>query len=398
MKVLLLNQFFAPDSAATSQLLTDVARELVETGHSVTVICSGSTYAKSGSGEAAGVEVRRVRNLAFGRRKIQRLSSYVSYLVPAFWLALWERDSPGLIVSMTTPPGLSVIGGIVAWIRGSRHFIWEMDVYPDVAEAIGVLSPKSWITGVLGWVFDRSRHRADGILTLGECMAARIGRRGISPAKIHVTENWADGEAILPLPFRADGKLSILYSGNLGLVHEVDTVANAMLRMRENRRVEFIFSGGGRLRPDLEGFCKAKGLRQVLFEDYCAREKLAQRLSEGDIGLVTQKKETKGCVVPSKAYGVMAAGRPLLFVGPSDSTLARMIAKHQCGWHIEPGDVDGLVGLLQSLTDQPELVWAAGRRAHEAFLRNYDLPFGVTRVCEALGCQIEQRERLSAAV
>jgi colanic acid biosynthesis glycosyl transferase WcaI len=397
MKVLLFNQFFAPDSAATSQLLTDVARELTEQGHSVTVICSGSTYAKAGSSEAPGVEIRRVRNLAFGRRKIQRLSSYISYLAPAVWLGLWERK-PDLVVSMTTPPGLSVVGGFVAWVRGSRHFIWEMDVYPDVAEAIGVLSPNGWITRVLGWVFDRSRHGADGILALGECMATRIGRRGISPSKIHVTENWADGEAIRPLPFRSDGKLSLLYSGNLGPVHEVDTVADAMLRMREDPRVRFIFSGGGRMRGWLEGFCAAKGLRQVTFEYYCPRENLTQRLSEGDIGLVTQKKGTTGCVVPSKTYGVMAAGRPVLFIGPSDSTPARMIAKHQCGWHIEPGDVDGLVALLQRLTENPKLVWTAGKRAHDAFLRHYDLPHGVGRVCEALGCLIEESVRVSAAI
>src|ERR1051325_4303839 len=230
MKVLLFNQFFAPDSAATSQLLTDLARELTQQGHSVKVICSGSTYSKLGSAEAPGVEVCRVRNMAFGRRKVQRLCSYVSYLAPALWLGLWERD-PELVVSMTTPPGLSVVGALVAWVHGSRHFIWEMDVYPDVAEAIGVLRPNGWMARLLGWVFDKSRQGADGILALGDCMAARIERRGISPSKIHVTENWADSEAIRPLPFAADGKISILYSGNLGLVHELDTVAQAMLQM-----------------------------------------------------------------------------------------------------------------------------------------------------------------------
>jgi glycosyltransferase involved in cell wall biosynthesis len=397
MKVLLLNQFFAPDSAATSQLLTDVARELTQQGHSVTVICSGSIYATLGSTEAPGVEVRRVRNMAFGRGKVQRLCSYASYLMPAFWLALWQR-SPDVIVSMTTPPGLSVVGGLVAWVKGSKHFIWEMDVYPDVAEALGVLRPDGWVTRVLGWAFDLSRKSADGILTLGDCMATRIKSRGISVSKIHVTENWADGDAIRPCLFRADGKLSVLYSGNLGLVHELDTVSAAMLQMREESRMEFIFAGGGRMRAGLERFCAEKGLRQVVFEDYCSRENLARRLSEGDIGLVTQRPETAGCVVPSKSYGVLAAGRPVLFIGPAESTIARMISRYQCGWHVEAGDVQGLVGLLQRLVDEPELVWSAGGRAREVFLRHYDLPEGVARVCEALGCAVEENVRASAAI
>jgi hypothetical protein len=118
-------------------------------------------------------------------------------------------------------------------LKGSKHFIWEMDVYPDVAEALGVLRPTSWMTRALGWLFDMSRKRAHGILALGDCMAARIKDRGISKSRIHITENWADGDAIRPCPFRADGKLSLLYSGNLGLVHELNTVTAAMLQMRE---------------------------------------------------------------------------------------------------------------------------------------------------------------------
>jgi hypothetical protein len=168
--------------------------------------------------------------------------------------------------------------------------------------------------------------------------------------------------------------------------------------MRDDAGLEFIFSGGGRLRADLEAFCAENKVRHVLFEHYCPREDLSERLNEGDIGLVTQRKESAGCLVPSKAYGVMAAGRPVLFVGPRDSTTAQMISKHQCGWQVDPGDVDGLVNLLQSLSAKPELVGAAGRRAHDAFLRHYELSHGVARVCDALGSPIEERARLSAAV
>ena len=214
MRILLLNQFFCPDSAATSQLLTDVARELVEQGHSVEVICGGSTYLEAGSGEAPGVEVTRLPNAGFGRGKVQRLASYFSYLIPAIWYGGWGKK-PDLIVSMTTPPGLSVVGGLVAWVRGSRHFIWEMDVYTDLVVELHYLKRGASITAAMWWVFELSRRRADGIITLGECMAERMRGR-VADEKIHVAENWADGGLIRPRAFRADGRLKLLYSGTWG--------------------------------------------------------------------------------------------------------------------------------------------------------------------------------------
>lgn len=388
MHILLLNQFFCPDSAPTSQLLTDVARELVGQGHTVTVICGGSTYADAGSAEAPGVTVRRVKNLGFGRGKIRRLCSYISFLALALLLGLRE-PKPELILSMTTPPGLSSVGALIAWFRRTRHFIWEMDVYPDVAEALGVLKPE-WrqLTRFMRWAFDLPRRWAHGIITLGECMAWRMEAHGLAQGKIHIAENWADGRAFPPIPFRDDGVLTLLYSGNLGLVHELDTVRQAILQLRNNERVNFVFAGGGKLRGAFESYCGENHLTQVSFEGYCEREKLGRRFAEAHIGLVTQKEKTMGCVVPSKAYGIMAAGRPLLFVGPADSTVGRMIRRFQCGWQVDCENSDGLTWLIETLSKNPGFVREAGRRAREAFIAHYDMPLGVERVCEILGCPV----------
>ena len=107
--------------------------------------------------------------------------------------------------------------------------------------------------------------------------------------------------------------------------------------------------------------------------------------ARGDIGLVTQQNACSGAVVPSKVYGLLAAGRPILFIGPADATPAAIIHRYRCGWHIECGDVDGLVELLAQLSAQPELVRAAGQRARETLLAHYDRPLGVARICDILG-------------
>src|SRR4029077_10910077 len=106
-----------------------------------------------------------------------------------------------LVVTLTTPPLISLLGTLLKNFRGSRHFIWEMDVYPDIAVCLNVLKSRSVVTRLIGAVADFSRKRADGIIVLGEDMKARLVARGIPEHKIFVVENWADGREIVPAPF-----------------------------------------------------------------------------------------------------------------------------------------------------------------------------------------------------
>ena len=319
----------------------------------------------------------------FGRGKIQRVASYLSYIIPATWFGLIGKK-PDLILSMTTPPGLAVIGGFVAWVRGAKHFIWEMDLYMDLVMELEYLGHGKRIATAVGWLIDQARKRADGVIILGECMAQRMRGR-IHESRLHIAENWADGNVIQQTAFQSDGNLKILYSGNLGLVHDVFTVQEAILRLRDDNQIRFTFAGSGRQYQRLQRFCQEQKL-PVAFEAHCERDGLTSRLGASDLGLVTQKTEALGCVVPSKTYGIMAAGRPILFVGPGASTTARIIDKFKCGWHVECGNADGLVALLQLLQAKPELVREAGSNARRAFIANYHVALGVGRVCDLLGC------------
>src|SRR5260370_377868 len=152
-------------SAATSQLLTDLARHLAGQGLPVTVICGRSDYADANSGDLFGVSVRRTFNLPFGHGKISRVLSYGSFYVGAAWLGLTTRQ-PDTVLTLTTPPLLSIVGTLVKKLRGSRHYIWEMDVYPDIAIQLGVLSPRGPLTRIIGALADWSRRNADGIIAL----------------------------------------------------------------------------------------------------------------------------------------------------------------------------------------------------------------------------------------
>jgi colanic acid biosynthesis glycosyl transferase WcaI len=394
MRILLLNQFFYPDSAATSQLLTDLARGLAAEGHSVRVICGRSSYAEPDSRNPPAVEIVRTGDLPFGRGLLARVFSYTSFLAGAGCRGLFG-PRPDLILTLTPPPPLCVFGSFLKTVFRARHFIWEMDLYPDIAVDLGVLHPHSWFTRLMGASFDRARRRADGIIALGECMRQRLIRRGIPAERIHVADNWADGAEIFPLPFPDPSPLRILYSGNLGLAHDVDTIRAAIHHFRSDSRFHFAFAGAGPHRQALESFCASlvgqalppanSVTVNVAFSGYRPRHELAAAFGACHIGLVTQKPATLGSAVPSKTYGLMAAGRPILYIGPREATPALIVERFRCGWQISPGDTVGLVALLERLAADPGLVSRAGERGRIAFLRHYDLPIGVARVCAILG-------------
>jgi len=192
----------------------------------------------------------------------------------------------------------------------------------------------------------------------------------------------------------------VMYSGNLGLSHDVDAVLFAIRELKEDPRFQFRFVGGGQRQKDLQALCNQEGLANAVFLPYCTRSKLAKSLSEADIGLVTQRAASAGSVVPSKVYGLMAAGRPILYVGPKAATPNWIVERFRCGWQVECGDGPALVELLQELHTREDLILSAGSRAREAFLQHYDQPQGVERICSLIGAigtqsQVDARDKVA---
>lgn len=385
MRILFINQFFWPDAAATGQFLEDLVRHLAAAGHEVTVICSANRYAAaSPDTPAPPARILRVRGVPFARSIAGRALSYASFYAGSLWRAL-RTARPDLVVSMTTPPALSVIGMLLQRMRGARHFIWEMDLFPDALVSLGAMRQGSLAERAMGWLIDLSRRRSDGVIALGPCMQERLLRRGIPAERIHIADNWADSAEITAEPLHEGDDLQVLYSGNLGLSHDIGTIAGAMEALDGDACFGFRFAGGGARRSELERLCREKRLEQVSFLPYARRGDLSASLAAADVGLVTVREECSGTVVPSKVYGLLAAGRPILFIGPPSASAARLIEEHRCGWQVECGDVEGLVRLLRELQRNRRRVRAAGLRGRRAFLRYYDREAGLARIAGILG-------------
>ncbi len=390
MRVLFVNQYYWPDYAATAQQMSDLAEHLVEHGHDVTVVCSRGQYA-DGSGAPTpkrqthrGVRIRRLSAPGFGKAgRFGRIIDYAGFhLLTGLWMLLfgWRYD---VIVTLTTPPLIGLYATFVRWLSFGRvrHVCWVMDLHPDIEFELDMWSPRHPLYAALGWLNDLHLRHADACGVLGPCMGERLRDKRIGPDRIEVISVWNRAGDVEPMP-AADstlrrehgltGKFVVMYSGNAGIIHHFDAVCQAMLTLKDDDRIRFLFVGSGRRLDEIRAFVDEHRLTNFLHLPYQPREQLGDSLAAGDVHLVTMRPRMQGTAVPCKTYGIMAAGRPILFVGPADADTAVQVREGDMGYVLDVADADELIRTIRKLADDPELVQHLGRRAHAQFLEHFE--------------------------
>ena len=381
MNILLLNQFFPPDLAPTGQMAADLAEDLVAAGHSVTVVVSRGDYLGGKKRDARstwrGVEVHRVAATSLGKRTLaHRALDYGSFYASAGWV-LRRLPPPDVIVAMTTPP-LIAATALGARRKGTKLVYWVQDLYPEIAIAFGAVGESALHTRTMAAVSHRVMQASAQVMVLGEAMKEKAVNAGARRDRVSIIPNWADGTVIRPIaheanPLRDDlargARFVVLYSGNIGRAHDVSTMVGAARKLADRTDIAFVFQGEGNKRAELE--LGTRGLPNVRFAPYQPREKLAESLSAADVHLITLSPNVLGLLEPSKLYGVMAAGRPALYVGPERSEVARTVAAERMGACLGNGNVDGLVEAITRRAMDPGICQEEGTRARQAFDRDY---------------------------
>lgn len=387
MRVLILNQFYAPDISAVSQMATDLAEDFVSKGHEVTVLASQGTYfgeeRLTGREQINGVDVIRVSATSWGKRTLGgRLIDYLSFFFAAMVRIGWVPRQD-VIVAMTVPPWVAVVGLWGRFIRHGRLVVWVQDLYPDVGVALGTMREKGVLTLLFRWVTRRCLVAADKVVVLGAAMRQRVLALGAATGDVVVLPNWADGEAIQPRAKPPSAtRFTVMYSGNMGRGHDIETILDAARRLDGKAEVVFSFVGDGAKRGLVEA--AARGATNVELRDYCERGELADSLGAGDVHVVSLLSSLEGMVEPSKLYGVMAAGRPAIFVGPSGSEVASTIRTWDCGLVVENGAAEELVGAIVRLKADDEGRHRMGRNARQALDQEYGREHATSRFAKIL--------------
>jgi colanic acid biosynthesis glycosyl transferase WcaI len=379
-RIIFVNRYFFPDHSATSQILSDLTFHLAATGHDVQVITSRQLYDDSRaalpeSEDINGVQVHRVASTRFGRAALSgRALDYLSFY-RSVRRHLHAVARPGdTIIAKTDPPLLSLALERTARNRGAYLVNWLQDIYPETAAVLGVPLVRGPISTLLIALRNRSLRNADAAVVVGELMASRVQAFGVPAARVHVIANWCDDDAIQPLrtknPLREawdlDGKFVVGYSGNLGRAHEYETVLTAAEQLRNEPRIVFLMIGGGKNFEDVARAVRARGLEDVFrFQPYQQRDMLPMSLGVPDVHWLSLKPELEGLIVPSKFYGIAAAGKPMIMIGDERGEIGRLIRQHRCGIVIAPGASTILFETLRRWANEPQVIQEKGMRARQ---------------------------------
>jgi len=372
--ILLLNEYFPPDTSATAKFAAQVAESL-SASHRVTVLAGRPSYDPSERHphyflrrEVSGnLAVERVGSTAYPRFAMRRrVSNYLTYLSLAIPRALSIPSD--VVLAMTDPPIEGIAGALVARLSG-RPFVYNIrDMYPDMAVGGAIVRPGSFTArweAMHRWAL----RRAARVIVLGEDMRDRIVAKGVDPARVVISRDGVAIPEAVPSPensvareIRGDYRFVLVHAGNLGFYGAWQTLISAV-RMLEDEGVGLVFIGEGAMKPQVEAM--AQGCRAIRFLPFRPASEVPLVLSSGDMHVVTVKRGLEGVVVPSKLYPTLAAGRPVLGVAPEETDVVRIIRRTGCGISANPDDAASVAEAIRSVLHDSKQLETMARRARE---------------------------------
>jgi colanic acid biosynthesis glycosyl transferase WcaI len=393
LRVCFFNRSYWPDHGATGQLLTELAEGLVrEYACKISVVVgpplsngnAAAAHAKSWMPVRRElrnrVEIFRAASTVFKPQRFAgRAANYLSYFLSACLAGLWV-PRPDVVVSLTDPPIIGLAALLTARRTGARFVFLCQDVFPEVAWLLDDFhSPR------LNRLLDRINRllirKADQVIVLGETMRERlIAGKGADPQKVKVIHNWADCSAIVPgskrNPFSVAHGLAeafvVMHSGNIGLSQSLDTLVDAADRLRSYPDLLLAMVGDGAKRQTLEARARSLRLTNLRFFPYQPKESLKDSFASADMFVVSLKRGLAGYIVPSKLYGILAAGRPYVAAVEEACEVVAITRQYDCGLVVEPGDAKGLADTILTLYHDRAMAQRLGanaRRTAQAFDR-----------------------------
>jgi colanic acid biosynthesis glycosyl transferase WcaI len=377
VRVLLLNLYYPPDTSATAKMAQTVV-EALAAKHDVTVLCGRPSYDPTerrpwrlAQTENSGrVRIIRVGSTDYPRVLMKkRVLNYLSYVFLAVPRALFLNCD--VILAMTDPPFEGIVGAFVALLRGKPYVYNIRDMYPDMAVGGSIVEP-----GLLSRVWEKlhrwALRRATRVVVLGEDMRNRILAKSVDPARVVVVRDGTElpsttTPAVLDptviQAIRGDFRFVLLHAGNLGFYGAWDTLLTAAEQLNENG-VGLVFVGDGAERERLQ--TAAEAIPNVRFLPFFPGSKIPSVLAAADAHIVTVKRGLEGVVVPSKMYGILAAGKPIVALAPRECDVVSIGEAKDFSVSADPGDPVQFARAVQQLVRDPETVHRMGEAAFAA--------------------------------
>lgn len=388
-RLLVLNQYYWPGVEATANLLAELC-EALAADYEVTVVV-GASPGQPERSDRGGVAILRTRSTTYDRTQLsRRAANYLTYITGAVRTSL-TLPRPDVVVCMTDPPFIGAAAQLVARRFRVPLVAISQDVFPEIAVRLGRLR-NPVIIGVLGGLIASSLRYADRTVVIGETMRRRIVAKGVDPARIRVIPNWGDVHRITPQPrdnawSRAhglDGRFVVMHSGNVGHAQDLDSLIRASTLLRDLANLRIVIVGTGARHAELTALAERLEADSVEFLPYQPREQLSDSLSSANVHFVGLARGLAGFVVPSRTWGVLAAGRPVLAAAEDESETAVVVRETGCGVVVRPGDPFQLAEAIRACHDGVHDLEAMGRRARAYAEAEADREIAVARYRQVL--------------
>ena len=347
-------RFFSAFETSMVTFYSDLVPYLAKAGHEVEVVISKSAIRSGRDLESelksiTGAKVKRT--IDFGWRPNNIFNKAILMLAYFIHMSIYSLfgSRTDCNILLTTPPFLPLWGYVLLRIRRQPYYVVMMDVFPQLMIEYGIMGQTSPMTKLLDWLATLAWRTAEGVIVIGRCMAEHIEAKGVPARRIHIISNWMNEQIVYPIEhtnncFRHQHGLSdkfvVLYSGNMGFPHYFDDILTAAEQLKDDKHIVFVFIGGGTRCHEIQEAIKNRQLTNVTLLPFQDVEMLPYSLSAGDLHLVTMRDSCTGLAVPSKSYGIFAAGRPILYQGREDGEIARIILEEQVGTVVRCGNVE----------------------------------------------------------
>ena len=366
-RLIVLNQMAGP-------LTWELVEDLANSGWSIELLTGHpDTLAK---GSQPNLNVYRSFRYRRGSMLLRSIC-WTCYMAHAF-LWLWRRPKNTPLLIFSNPPMLAWVAATMRRLRGTHFVVMVHDIYPELPVRMGKLKRD----GIVERAWSRwnrwAYNLADEVLTLGEYMSRVVQTQfdvaTTTAGKVHVIYPWADTDRIRPMPKEQNpfalkheqaDKLTVMYSGNMGLGHDLETML-AATRHIIDQQAHFLFIGAGPKWSMIDHALRTEQLANVTLLSWLPEEDIPYSLATADIAMVSLESEVAGLAIPSKAFYSLAAGTPLIVISDEDTELARLVQEHQCGWLVSPGDELALARIVNDMLQSPELLAEFKRKARSA--------------------------------
>lgn len=395
--VVLFNRSFYPDTAATGQILTELCEELTDKyGCRVSVVVGVPLISSTGDFEPPkwwqifrledykGIRIYRACGTRFSKERFAgRVANYLSYFLSACYAGL-RLERPDIIIAATDPP----IIGLAALMASRRYdvpFVMSFrDIFPEVARLLEDFQ-NDLVENILQAITSYLARKADRNITLGHTMRDRIiEKKGSAPDRTVIIPDWIDCAQVVPGPRKnpfsqanqLDDSFVVMHSGNIGLSQSLETVVEAANLLRDQVDLKVVFVGEGVKKEALQARVKELDLENVIFLPYQPKERLTESFGTADVFIISLRRGLAGFIVPSKLYGILAAGRPYVASIEEDSEVALISKKYDCGFVAEPGDPRAMADEILRLYHDRKLSEKMGENARLAAME-FDRPIQV---------------------